>query len=408
MATAVLRGPDLPGQENTSWPRRVLIVDDQPFVRRALKDILNRAGLEGVTEAAGGGEAIVQLKSGPIDLIFCDLQMPGIDGIETLRAIAEINPDTAVVLMSGEERGIIEAAAGLAREYGLLLLGHMAKPITANMVQDILRNGANLRATRKTSPTGKPVTEAELGAGLRDGEFFALFQPKVSVATGELASVEALVRWRNPERGTVSPGEFIPAAEQTAFIDDLTFLVLEKALAAQKRWAEAGRHISVAVNLSTRSMTRLDLPDRLARMVVEAQARTGSLVMEVTESRVADNLGSLLDICARLRLKGFQLSIDDFGTGFSTLEKLGRLPFSELKVDRAFVAGAPNDPRKRAILEAALALAQKLGLRSVCEGVETEAEWDLAKALGADYVQGYFVAKPMEVEELVGWQFTRA
>ncbi len=333
--------------------------------------------------------------------------MPGIDGIETIRAIADISADAAIVLMSGEDPGILQAAEGLARAHGLTTLGHIAKPISAEGVHGVLHRGADLRIAPKVSHRAAPITDADLRVGLRDGQFGVLFQPKIKVQTGELSAVEALVRWRHPQGGIISPVQFISVAEETDFIDDLTFFVFAQALAAQAKWREAGRHISVAVNLSTRSMSRLDLADRLAGIAKQAGAHPGSVVFEITESRVADNLGSLLDNSARLRLKGFQLSIDDFGTGFSTLEQLGRLPFGELKVDRAFVAGTPDDSRKRAILEASLALAQNLGLRSVCEGVETEAEWNLAKNLGADYIQGYYVAKPMGAEELVSWSFER-
>ena len=147
----------------------------------------------------------------------------------------------------------------------------------------------------------------------------------------------------------------------------------------------------------------LDMPDHLARIVSMLGGNPAAVTLEVTESCLVDDLSAFLDIATRLRLKGFRLAIDDFGTGFATLEQLSRLPVSELKVDREFVAGAPDNDRTRAILEASLQLARSLNLTTICEGVETRAEWNLAADLGADCIQGFYIAKPMAAGELVGW-----
>jgi EAL domain-containing protein (putative c-di-GMP-specific phosphodiesterase class I) len=183
----------------------------------------------------------------------------------------------------------------------------------------------------------------------------------------------------------------------------LTDVVMQRAIVGHHRLRDAGYEIPIAVNLSTRSMSDLDLADRLQKSVVEGKASPAGFVFEVTESRLADSMAAFLETATRLRLMGFKLSIDDFGTGFSTMEQVSRLPVSELKIDRAFVAGTPTNPRTRHILEASLQLGHSLNLKCVCEGVETRAEWELVHTLGADTVQGYFVAKPMEMGVLIPW-----
>ncbi|MHB1205858.1 MAG: EAL domain-containing response regulator [Rhodospirillaceae bacterium] len=383
----------------------VLVVDDHPYVRSSLKNTLLMLGAHSVAEAVDGDDALAHLRQSrtPFDLIICDLQMPGRDGIETLRELAASGSRACIVLMSGEDAGILTASANLAKSHGLRIIGYVIKPVLAEHLKQFLVTAMMPEAAQQASRPAQPIDDADIRRGLAADEFFAVFQPKVTIASRALEGVEALIRWRHPRFGLVNPLAFITVAETTDTIDLLTDLVLSRALEAQALWKCEGQDIDIAVNISTKSMMRLDLPDRLAATVARFGGRPTRVLLEVTESRVVDDLPTFLDIATRLRLKGFRLAIDDFGTGFSTLEQLSRLPVSELKIDRAFVAGTPDNPRTRAILEASLVLARSLNLTTVCEGAETAAEWDLAGRLGADGVQGYFVAKPMEAGDLAAW-----
>lgn len=199
------------------------------------------------------------------------------------------------------------------------------------------------------------------------------------------------------------PDQFIAMAEEHGLIDALTGVVLTGALRQARLWQDAGLSLHVAVNVSMDNLAALEFTDFVVREVGKAGVPLTSLVLEVTESRLMkDSLGPL-DILARLRLKRIGLSIDDFGTGHSSLAQLRDIPFDELKVDRSFVHGAYRDASLRAIVEASLGMARQLGMKTVAEGVEEQADWDFLRAAGCDLAQGYFIAKPMPAADLAGW-----
>ncbi len=199
------------------------------------------------------------------------------------------------------------------------------------------------------------------------------------------------------------PDQFIGIAEAHGLIGDLTRAVLIAALAQAKGWRDAGLMLRVSVNVSTEDLAGLDFPDLVTGYAADAGVPTTSVVLEVTESRLMAKLVTGLDVLNRLRLKRFRLSIDDFGTGHSSLAQLRDMPFDELKVDRGFVHGAATDARLRAIYGASLGMGKELGMTIVAEGVEDRADWAFLRRTGCDLAQGYFIAKPMGAAELIGW-----
>lgn len=215
--------------------------------------------------------------------------------------------------------------------------------------------------------------------------------------------METLVRWRHPQDGMVFPDQFIGVAEAHGLIDDLTRVVLTGALAQAKVWQDAGWVLRVAVNVSMVSLTSLDFPDFVAGLAAQAGVPPQEVVLEVTESRLMRDLRAPLEILTRLRLKRFRLSIDDFGTGSSSLAQLRDLPFDELKIDKSFVHRAWTDETLRAMYDASLGLARQLGMEVVAEGVEDRNDWDLLRRTGCDLAQGYFIARPMPAADLSGW-----
>ena len=235
------------------------------------------------------------------------------------------------------------------------------------------------------------------------GQLENFYQPKVELSSGNVVGVETLVRWRHPVDGLVFPDQFIPLAEEHGLIDALTRTVLTAALQQTRRWQEAGVDLNVAVNVSMDNFSSLEFPDFIARSAEKAAVPVTNLILEITESRLMKNPLAALDIITRLRLKRIKLSIDDFGTGHSSLAQLRDLPFDELKIDRSFVHGACRHGDLRAIVEASLAMARKLGMKVVAEGPETREDWDFLQAAGCNMAQGYFIAKPMPASELQGW-----
>ncbi|OYU46622.1 MAG: GGDEF-domain containing protein [Burkholderiales bacterium PBB4] len=241
--------------------------------------------------------------------------------------------------------------------------------------------------------------EAGLRRALEQQEFRVVFQPIVHAATGKVASAEALLRWQDPERGLVPPVQFISIAEETGLIIPIGNWVLQQACLQAKAWQDQGLgSIPVAVNLSARQFNAPSLGDAIATALAQAQCPPALLQLEITESMVINDAEQALQTMHRIVAMGVHLSIDDFGTGYSSLSYLKRFPVRKLKIDRSFVNELETDAHDRAIVDAILTLAHKLGLRAVAEGVETAGQLALLQQLGCDECQGYYFAKPCTAE----------
>jgi predicted signal transduction protein with EAL and GGDEF domain len=229
------------------------------------------------------------------------------------------------------------------------------------------------------------------------------FQPKLDLGSGQLAGVEALVRWQHPERGLVPPDEFILLAEQTGLIKPLTQWVLAAGLRQCRAWREQGFDVPMAVNLSMRDLHDPRLPALLAALLDSSGIAPAWLCLEITESAAMADPDQTLQILARLRQLGVGLAIDDFGTGYSSLSYLKRLPVQELKIDRGFVREIARNEDDLAIVRATIELGHSMGLEVVAEGVEDEAGWRLLDTLGCDLAQGYYMSRPLPAPALLPW-----
>ncbi len=282
------------------------------------------------------------------------------------------------------------------------MLGHLQKPATPDALAALLAKWSPPALGRTRAVPAAYGAEA-VRAAIANGELVNYYQPKVAVSSGAVVGVETLVRWRHPVDGLVYPDQFIGVAEAHDLIGDLTRVVLASALAQARAWLDAGLALRVAVNLSMDNLAALGFADYVAAQAAGAGVAPAEIVLEVTESRLMDDLRAPLEIMTRLRLKRFRLSIDDFGTGHSSLAQLRDLPFDELKIDRGFVHRAHADPTLRAIFESNLNLARQLGIEVVAEGVEDQADWDFLRQAGCDLAQGYFIARPMPAADLPVW-----
>ena len=246
----------------------------------------------------------------------------------------------------------------------------------------------------------------ELRRAIETGELEVHFQPKAELATGKIKGMEALVRWRHPRYGIIGPDHFIPVAESAGLIRPLTAFVLVTSLDNQRELRRLGYDLEVAVNLSVRSVLDVNLPNQVAQVLRERGVPPSSLTFEITEGSVMADPARTIGILGRLSQLGVSISVDDFGTGYSSLSYLKRLPATEVKIDRSFVAGMLTNDSDRAIVRSTVDLARNLGLRAVAEGVEDRATWDELSSLGCDYAQGYFVSPPLPVDELRAWLLT--
>ena len=268
--------------------------------------------------------------------------------------------------------------------------------------------GARLYEPALDSNSGQTLSLlSELRRAVDNQELRLFVQPKVDVATGELVGAEALVRWQHPTRGLVPPMEFIPFAEQTGYVRQLTLWVFEEAARQQAALVALGVR-RVSVNLSTRDLMDLELPDKLEAILLRQGARAEGFCLEITESAIMDDPERAEATLNRLHHRGYKLSIDDFGTGYSSLAYLRRLPVQELKIDKSFVMAMEREEGDAKIVRSTIDLAHNLGLSVVAEGVENAAILAQLGALGCDEAQGYFLSKPVPLEQLRAWAEKRA
>lgn len=383
----------------------VLLVDDDAFIREQIAGMLRRLGIVNLRLAGEGSQALTLLddQPGKVDLIITDLNMPGMDGVEFIRHLYTRKFAGNLIFISGEDSRVLSTVRELAEAQGLHVLGTLTKPVVPATLFALMRRQGQARSKAVGGSAGPQVSLADVQRGIAQGEFTVFFQPKVDSASLEVIGVEALARWIRPGKGMVSPGVFIPLAEGNGLIEPLTMALLTRAIALCGELHRAGYPIKMAVNYSALAFGNLQVPEFIVEQTAKAGLEPKHLIMEVTESGLMGDITVALDVLTRLRLKGVNLSIDDFGTGYSSMDQLRRIPFSELKIDQSFVRGAATDRLSRSILESSVDMAKKLNLVTVAEGVETEEDLELVRSLGCDMIQGFYIAKPMALQDLLVW-----
>jgi EAL domain-containing protein (putative c-di-GMP-specific phosphodiesterase class I) len=297
----------------------------------------------------------------------------------------------------------------LAAAHDFRLCGAFHKPVQPHQLKQALAAAATQRPVHRSpapAATMRAFSADELAQAITRGELINHYQPKVDFATGRWVGLETLVRWQHPQHGLVFPDRFIGVAEDNDLIDSLTDVVLfglNGALRQARALQDTGLMLHVSVNVSMDNLKDRSFPDTVARAAAAAGVEPSQLIIEVTESRMMQDPQAALDILTRLRLKRVGVSIDDFGTGHSSLAQLHQIPFDELKIDQSFVHGACRDAALRAILLPSLDMARQLGIKTVAEGVEDVEDWHYLRAQGCTWAQGYFIAKPMSPQALAAW-----
>ncbi len=388
----------------------VLVVEDHDFQRHTVVRMLRSLGAREVLEARDGRHAITLMRDAlPMiaDVVVCDLDMPNMDGMEFIRHLAETESQASLIISSAKERALLSSVEQMANAYGVKLLGVIEKPVTRARLDGLI--------AKHKAPTPEALTQSQQLALIAPSfslddilrgleyQFEPFFQPKVHIATGQIVGAEALARWRHPEYGIIAPYAFIAPLEHSGNINALTFAMLEKAAVACRKWRAAGLNCNVSVNLSLASLSDTTLADQISNTVKGAGLALNDMTLEVTETIAMTNVAPALENLTRLRMRGFGLSIDDYGTGFSSMQQLTRIPFTELKIDQSFVRGCATNAMLRPIVESSVEMARRLNLKSVAEGIETQDDWDALKAIGCDVAQGYLVSKPLDESAFVAF-----
>ncbi|MBL8994492.1 MAG: EAL domain-containing response regulator [Spirochaetia bacterium] len=383
--------------------QRILVVDDSPMQRQHALEQCRKLGIPGLFEAENGLEAwnLLSRQDPPPEALILDLEMPVMDGIELIQKIHKAGIDIPILILSSREPALVRSVESLLHSLGQNSLGSQQKPVQLENLRAALSKVRPKTEPRVSNPAGdEPLTGEDLFLAIEQKEIIPYFQPKVSLLDGKLCGVEALARWRHPLRGLIGPDVFIPLAEKSKYlIKGVTLAVIEESMRQRGLWKNKGIAPHIAINLSAVLLTDPGLPEWLGEWIADPS----QIIFELTEGSYLSKESGALGTLARLRLKGFGLSIDDYGTGFSSMQQLSRIDFTELKVDRSFVKGVHDNERLSAILRSAVDVATRLNISAVAEGVEDGREWAHLSAVGCSLAQGYFIARPMPGDELVAW-----
>ena len=385
---------------------RCLVLDDSLAITALLGTILrDECQLKEVYTSNSVEHALQLLDEGiELDLIFLDLNMPGVDGIEFLRLLKERSQQASIILISGTSPKVIKTVESLVKLHKLQFVGSIPKPITVTAVVEVMQRYQELQQRdSKARAFLNKVKVYELLRAIEQQQFQVYFQPIIDVQTRKLYSAEALLRLHHPTRGVIYPGQFIEELENTDLIRPVTLYVIDETLKQWRQWHEKGLHTHVSFNISAGMLGTLEIPEYLLGKLEEFQVPASKVILEVTETGLAEDFTAVLEVLSRLSINGLKLSIDDFGAGFSTIERLQHLPFNSVKIDKQFMLELHHDESKRAAMESSISMARRLGMQVVVEGVESLAMWEVACHIGVDFMQGFFIGHPMQAEAFESW-----
>ncbi|CAB4775862.1 MAG: EAL domain-containing response regulator [Ilumatobacteraceae bacterium] len=370
---------------------KVLVIDDEEAICELIVAVAESAGFEATS--ASLPRDIEDAIGGRFDLVVLDLSLGEIDGIEIMSKLGATHRGMPVILVSGADQTLLDTAGRIAEMHKLRVIGTFAKPFSLDVLKTAMMEWSQV-IDQGMDPTGpKVIINADL---LLDPDLLHLaYQPKVSTQTGEALGVEALVRWRHKDHGDVSPAILVALVEQEARTSELLDLVMMMAARDRKRYRALASLADISINISVLDLNDEELPRRAQRVLLEA-APSERWTFEVTETAPITDVAPALAILTRLRIAGFRLSVDDFGTGTSNYERLLVAPFTELKIDRAMVsrldiAAVEPDPMVRSGID----VGHSLNMQVVAEGVETADQFRMVRDLGCDAAQGYLISPPV-------------
>jgi EAL domain-containing protein (putative c-di-GMP-specific phosphodiesterase class I)/ActR/RegA family two-component response regulator len=378
--------------------RNLLVIDDQRLDRAIASHAGTRAGYQS-KGAATIQEARDLFEQGwRFEFVVLDLSLDREDGLEALPLIARFDKAAVVVFASGFDARILAASQRLASALGLQVAGVLRKPIMPAVLMDLLRPKAGV-IHQTPDASAAALRPDDLRIAIAEGYIRPWFQPKQSLATGAIVGTEALARWVTPDGRVIPPMQFIPVAERSGLLAAMTDSMLDQSLRACAKWRRHRPDCWVAVNISPLLLDDPRLTERIDARLHAHGVPPGALVLEITETNGIPDTPIATEILTRLRIRGVNLSVDDFGTGHSSLLSLVRMPFNEMKIDQAFVREAIDNSDSRKVVRASASLGRELGLNVVAEGVETKVMADLVEDAGCHTGQGWLYGKAVPQAE---------
>ncbi len=372
---------------------RLLVIDDEEDICDTIAEIAAARGFE-VATINDPAAVAAKLEQFPPDIIIMDLMMPGIDGVELLRLMVDKVKNAKICLMSGSDTRVLNSARRLGSAHGLDVVAAMEKPI------DI----AVLRATLDDlAGKGKTIESTDIAHALALGQMVLHYQPVIEIATRRVKGAEALIRWAHPVRGILPPADFLDQLVAEGLMQPLTEHVINTAVQQAAKWHQAGEELTVAMNVTASSLLELNLPDRLIDLCKQHEVPPERIILEVTENEAMLDVTRTMDVLLRMRIRNVGVSIDDFGTGHSSLRELQRMPFSEMKIDKSFVVDMATNKDCLVIVNSIIDLGHNLGLKVIAEGVEDVRIWRMLTEKRCDFAQGFYMAKAMPPDEFDRW-----
>ncbi|MEQ6290885.1 EAL domain-containing protein [Vogesella sp. GCM10023246] len=380
-------------------PSHVLIAEDSGSQRAILAALCQQLPDVEVHEAPDGRWALQRARQLPqLDLVVTDLNMPGMDGIELIEQLSRLVQIPTLLLLSGHVPELLAGCMRAAEELGFPAIAYLAKPIDVDVFQSEVQR-LLLAAKRPPNPE-RAIPLAEIFSGLAQNQFCAFFQPIYSQTEQRAVQIEALARWQHPAYGIIGPGSFIDRLEHEGFIVLLTRRIVQTSLDLLAR-DPCAQDLRLSINLSRSLLEDADFFDWLVGEVASRGLSPQRIVLEITETMAFSDMGHTLVTLLRLRMRGFELSLDDFGTGHTNLEQLKELPLTELKLDRSLIRGIHHSPRSQSILDGIIRIGRELSLRMVAEGLDNSHDLAYLQGRYPDLeLQGFLLSVPVSAGEL--------
>ena len=385
---------------------RVLVIDDDNVVCELVSALAMTMGLN--CDATRDPATFLDRITPETSLVLLDLMMPGMDGIEVLRLLGERRCKARILLMSGMDKRVLETAEKLAQSLGLAVVGHLQKPFPLPELKAVLESVAAMEAPESVKAIPAiSVSDEQVRDAVKNGEFLNYYQPQISLESGDVMGVEALARWRHPERGMTLPENFLARLEALDLMDALCWSTAELAVAEAKQFTRRnGELLRLSINASMRSLHDLEFPDALVTLARKYDFPVEMIAVEITESGLMSELSRTLDVLTRLRMKNFQLSIDDFGSGYAMMRQLQNVPATELKIDRSIVEKMHLNDSDRVMVEKIIEMGHELKMKVIAEGVITQEQFQMLRTKGCDGAQGYWFSYPLPAEAMKKWLTT--